>query len=387
MESTFNLTNKLEAVLKICIEKGFSFVTYRLPKNTGISTFVQYSKPVVAFQDINSIEGKQGFVVAPFDSHSGHPVYLIQPDIIISGNNFDSQLINELAKSDSITKVSVNTENSELINIADFDEYKNQVLRTIQTIKNGDAKKIVISRIEYETRAENISYTRLFKTIEEEYTEAFVYLLFTPGTGLWCGASPESLVSVSNGIISTVALAATRKCNKFSELKPWDEKEIEEQAIVTQYIESVLERFSVKKITKSGPEPQQAGNIAHLKTTFTFPEKELNGHFFDFINELHPTPAVCGLPKINALQIISQIEKHHREYYSGYLGPVNTSGETNLFVNLRCMKIFRSKFALYLGAGITEASDPEKELEETNLKKLTLLNIIKRINHPANYDG
>jgi isochorismate synthase len=90
---------------------------------------------------------------------------------------------------------------------------------------------------------------------------------------------------------------------------------------------------------------------------------------------LHPTSAVCGMPKEPALQFILDNEKHSRAFYSGFLGPVNVASETHIFVNLRCMQIYTDKAVLYAGAGITADSDPQKEWEETELKCLTLLNV------------
>ncbi len=96
----------------------------------------------------------------------------------------------------------------------------------------------------------------------------------------------------------------------------------------------------------------------------------------EFISALHPTPAVCGLPKERALELIYKTEMHNREYYAGYCGPINYQGKTDLFVNLRCMKILPDKLALYIGGGLTAKSDPEKEWEETVLKANTLLSVI-----------
>jgi isochorismate synthase len=82
-----------------------------------------------------------------------------------------------------------------------------------------------------------------------------------------------------------------------------------------------------------------------------------------------------------SFEILEKIEPHQREYYAGLLGPVNMDDETSLYVNLRCMKVFENKFALYLGAGITSGSVPESEWEETNQKKMTLLSVIEKLNH------
>ena len=90
---------------------------------------------------------------------------------------------------------------------------------------------------------------------------------------------------------------------------------------------------------------------------------------------LHPTSAVCGTPKTEALNYITRTENYKRELYSGFLGPVNIQKETHLFVNLRCLQVTENRLLFYAGAGITEDSDPEKEWKETEHKCKTLESI------------
>ncbi|MCK5278956.1 MAG: chorismate-binding protein, partial [Cyclobacteriaceae bacterium] len=91
---------------------------------------------------------------------------------------------------------------------------------------------------------------------------------------------------------------------------------------------------------------------------------------------LHPTSAVCGMPKEPAKSFIIENEGFDREYFSGFLGPVNVQGETNIFVNLRCMKLMKHHAKLFAGAGIISNSNPEKEWNETEIKMQTLLKVL-----------
>nr|MBX2840287.1 chorismate-binding protein [Flammeovirgaceae bacterium] len=92
---------------------------------------------------------------------------------------------------------------------------------------------------------------------------------------------------------------------------------------------------------------------------------------------LHPTSAVCGMPKEKSLAFILENEDYDRELYSGYFGPVNIQNKTNIFVNLRCLQISKEEIVLYAGAGITEDSNPEKEWKETEIKMDILLNFLE----------
>jgi isochorismate synthase len=96
----------------------------------------------------------------------------------------------------------------------------------------------------------------------------------------------------------------------------------------------------------------------------------------DMLALLHPTSAVCGLPKEPATVFIRQQEGYDRSYYSGFLGPVQVDGESHIFVNLRCMQLFEDTALLYAGAGITADSEPDKEWQETKLKMDTMREII-----------
>ena len=102
---------------------------------------------------------------------------------------------------------------------------------------------------------------------------------------------------------------------------------------------------------------------------------------------MHPTPAVCGLPKDQAKAFIVENEKYDRGFYTGYLGELNSSfgtdsGSSDLFVNLRCMQIDLDKnknntpVYLYMGCGITKDSIPEKEWSESSNKSTTMKKVL-----------
>ena len=91
---------------------------------------------------------------------------------------------------------------------------------------------------------------------------------------------------------------------------------------------------------------------------------------------LHPTSAVCGMPLENSLAFLKSHEGYNRQFYSGYLGPVNVKKESLIYVNLRCMQLFPDRVRLYAGAGVTADSVAETEWNETEMKMLTLQKII-----------
>jgi isochorismate synthase len=160
----------------------------------------------------------------------------------------------------------------------------------------------------------------------------------------------------------------------------WKDKEILEQQIVTDFIVKNLKYFS-ENVTYSKPYNQQAGNLVHLKTDIQAEIEDVN-NVSNIINSLHPTPAVCGFPKEVTKQFILKNEGYNREFYAGFLGEWNKDfqtfkeKQTDLFVNLRCMKIENKEVNLYIGCGITKDSNPEKEFIETQNKSLTIKSVL-----------
>ena len=150
----------------------------------------------------------------------------------------------------------------------------------------------------------------------------------------------------------------------------WSEKEIEEQKPVTHYISEILKKYSAE-IAQSETYNHISGNIKHLRTDFT--AKIADNRLEELIEELHPTPAVCGIPKDFCKEKIIEIEKYNREFYDGYI-KIETDEEIYYFVNIRCAKIYKNQVIAFAGGGITALSSPEKEWRETELKSQAILN-------------
>jgi len=222
---------------------------------------------------------------------------------------------------------------------------------------------------------DKLDLQKLFALLDKKYKDAFVYLLYLPGKGIWLGATPETLLKVSEDTIETVALAGTMPIDSVK----WTEKEKEEQDLVSRHIEKALQEEQVLDFEKQDPVTIQAAKLAHLKTTFLIPAQLLSGKLGSFISRLHPTPAVCGLPIKRAFESIMEIEQHDRKLYTGFLGPWNLPGESHLFVNLRCAHLTENTVSLFVGGGITAKSDAEDEWEETVNKSKTLLSVLKKM--------
>jgi isochorismate synthase len=247
--------------------------------------------------------------------------------------------------------------------------FEDLVSKGVSAIQQGEFDKVVLSR--KLILKEQIAIVETFQNLISTYPTAFRYLFFHPKIGLWMGATPEQLVKINQNEFETVALAGTQL---YSENVIWATKEIEEQQFVTDYIVTKV-KDKVNNLIVSDAKIVKAGNLAHLKS---FISGELTADFQanDLIKALHPTPAVCGLPKEKAIDFILKNEGYDRKYYAGFLGEYNTNNQTDLFVNLRCLEVENDVVNIYVGCGITKDSNPEKEFIETENKSMTMRNVL-----------
>lgn len=355
----------MEDIIKLAgqrLENKLPFVVYCKPGSSYIKAI--FPKGDVVSGRANFKE--KGFAFAPF--FNGNTIFLPADDaeVMVTGR---SEAISaampsaapQPAQADAGAKAS----------------FKTLVNKSVEAIKSGQFQKLVVSRKEtvpIVNRDARAIYLRLLGA----YPNAFCYCFYSPETGLWMGATPEQLLKADGDSLQTVALAGTQVYNE-GITATWQEKEKQEQAFVTGYILKALAGHAID-IKASEPYTFRAGGVVHIRTDIS--ARPASGSSVGgILDALHPTPAVCGLPKQQAKEFLLENEGYEREYYSGYLGEVNMDaasgeGHTDLFVNLRCMKIEAGKAHIYVGCGITKDSDPEKEFVETENKALTMRRVL-----------
>lgn len=347
-------------ILDALIEQNASFAIFRLPYETYPRFVMQTSGTPSVLWDIDDLNGQQGFVIAPFRTSVASPLLVIRPDRTT------------LPEVDiSVQKYPYEKENHNHQN-KDKTEYSRLFSRFHKPLASGEMKKLVLSRSKTIHREETFSPGRSFFNAVKKYPHSYVYLFHTPQSGTWMGSTPEILLTGSKSEWHTVALAGTRYPN--SDNVTWDDKNLREQHLVTSYLLKQLSSFHITPEI-NGPYTIKAGNLAHLKTDFTFnlPDTSKPG---TLLKALHPTPAVLGLPKNEAYQFIQDNEGHDRLYYTGFLGMLDTEGETGIYVNLRCMHIEKNSLTLFVGSGLLASSSLDDEWEETEHKLRTMLDII-----------
>lgn len=259
--------------------------------------------------------------------------------------------------------------------------YHDAFSRIIPRLK-AEGGKVVLSRMR------TIFTMKHPLEISEEYFDlsdsTFRYMCYTPETGVWLGSTPEILLEsdFKKREIRTMALAGTRSADDDS---PWDEKNIHEQSIVTDFIVEALKSEGLD-VTVNELSERKFLNIKHLCTDITA-RGEVD--IPSLMTALSPTPAVAGYPRETAVDEICRYETHRRNCYGGYVG-VRIGGNYHAYVNLRCcfaapvvrmadgvgVAGFGWLCNLYAGGGIVAKSIEEDEWAETSAKTQKLSEIL-----------
>ncbi|GIW21129.1 MAG: hypothetical protein KatS3mg068_0136 [Candidatus Sericytochromatia bacterium] len=371
----------LLSLINHSLKNSYSFALWKEPysndKNFIIDTSNNLKKEKVSFR-------MKGFCFSPFQIENTNLSYILRPDFLmlnnkVVNNNLDLNLI-ELLLEDSLYKYTDKINQEKFFEKCKKEDFIFLVNKVLAEIDNSNLNKVVISRIKEKKLPKNFSPLQLFNLLCAKYNDsAFIYIFFSPELGFWLGATPELLLGLENNKIKTMSLASTQSYYEGIDLEniKWSDKEIEEQKYVSIYIKDALKKINVEnysEVTRN----IVAGSVIHLRTLFEFDSNKPNQYASKLLKMINPTPAVLGTPVKEALSFILENELHKREFYCGFLGPLNIEkNKSNLYVNLRCLQFYKDIAYLYVGAGILKGSIPEKEWMETELKSQTLLSVIE----------
>lgn len=328
--------------------------------------FIIYRKPndhivYLCIDDDNTKKIDSDFYILIKDFHDKNMIIINPKEIYISKIN------------NNIKRIFNNKIN---FNLNDFKEeklieYNNIIKKSLILIKNNILDKIVLSR-KKEILFNNFNLKKTIQNMIHTYFESFINIWYDPIYGLWLGATPELLFNIQNNILTSVALAGTMKINNNPRHYPltWNFKELEEHYIVVNYICNILKKYP-GKIFLDQTKTLNTGLIKHLKTYIKFIFKN-NPKYKEILSLLHPTPAICGIPKDIAYNFIINNEGYNRSFYTGYIGIINKN-LIEFYVNLRCANILNKVIIIYAGCGITNYSNPNNELFESEIKMHNIL--------------
>ena len=355
-----------------------SFAYYRLPYAGTYTRLTQHNGEPIRLRSYAELNGREGFVFAPFSISDNCPLLLLQPDEV-----------EELEVSGE--KPMARKEMPETASRMPYPNYHIDFSNFHAHLCTGEFRKLVLARRDEVSCPVQPDVVGLFLRACQMYPRLFIALVSTPVTGTWLMATPEILLEGNGVEWKTIALAGTMQlredqlafdnplhtANEEQEEKAhiaWNSKNIQEQRYVATYIIETLEQFA-SSIDEQGPYTARAGHLVHLRSDFSFKLPDTN-NLGSLLLALHPTPAVCGLPKREAWQFILRNEYAPRRYYSGFVGPLHPNGDTHLYVSLRCMEIRDDGCQLYAGGGLLRDSVEQLEWEETEAKMQTMRRLL-----------
>ena len=376
----------LDVVILNALRSNAQIAVWRKPKESKIELIVDSNeKPSFVSTEIETLP--PGYILHPFKDASDKKAFFINAENYYA---IDLESTHIVADDDAIFQTWIGEKKdlpskinelwrSQIINqkvaipeSTERETFLETVGKGVDAINSGELFKVVPAKVKIQPMDRDFDLTATFLSLCRAYPNAFINFFHIAQIGTWIGATPEVLIKTKDRYFYTMALAGTQRAQGENPLKSaaWTQKEIEEQALVSRYIVNCFKKIRLREYDEIGPKTSIAGPLLHLKSEFRVDMETTNFPQLGsvMLDLLHPTSAVCGMPREKALEFLSREESFDRSFFAGYLGPVNIQKETAIFVNLRCARLLGDKAILYAGAGITEDSLPEKEWEETELK-------------------
>lgn len=256
--------------------------------------------------------------------------------------------------------------------------WQDLVASTAAAIRAGHYEKVVLARSVQVEAVAPIVPAEVLERLRAAFPGAATFAI-PRGDQFFVGATPEQLARVDDGKFMTMALAGTAPRGATADedyalggAMLRDAKLAREHAtVITSLIVDLGPHFMELTVDPT-PQIAKLANVQHLRT-------RLNGKLrtgrsvLDLVGDLHPTPAVGGLPRATALELIRAMEGLDRGWYAGPIGWVAPDGDGEFFVALRSGLIAGDRATLFAGCGIVGASDPAAEYEESRLKLQAML--------------
>ncbi len=260
-------------------------------------------------------------------------------------------------------------------------EWMQKVEEVASDIRQGRFEKVVLARsvqVTPDDANSRFSIETVLSRLRASYPGTYVFAL-QRGTRFFVGATPERLVQAQNGQIHTMALAGSAPRGTTAEederiganLLQSEKNSIEHSIVVARVREALLAHCQKVSVSAT-PRLLKLRNVQHLETSIV--AELLPGRcILDVIADLHPTPAVGGFPRKEALAEIRSIEQMDRGWYAGAVGWIGASGHGEFAVALRSGLISEHEATLFAGCGIVGDSNPQSEYEESCLKLQVML--------------
>ena len=253
-----------------------------------------------------------------------------------------------------------------------IEEWQKGVQKAVDRINNKELDKVVLTRDINAESTEVIDSRYLLTKLINAYPECWSFSV----DGL-VGATPELLIRRTGNLVLSRVLAGTIRRDETtsdSDLTTTlleSGKDLEEHEFAVSSVATSLALHCTDMQVPTKPRVLRLSNVAHLAT-------DISGTLVDaapalvLAGSLHPSAAICGTPTDRAKSLIQELEQMNRNRYTGPVGWINSKGDGELGIALRCAEISENKARLFAGCGIVSESTPADELAESNAKFLAM---------------
>lgn len=387
---------------RFIIAVGAALKVSRAPIRDGsasISRLLNELRAVIPSEFTRSDTGLRAFLSVAFDPTNAFdaevwrgyaPVELYVPDILIriddSGTRLTSFAQKERFQTLEKTAAALVEERPGDLDRkepcalhTDDASYEAVVQETLRRIDSAEVSKVVVAREGIARRSSGYVPADVLQRLGEQFPSCFLFGVRPGGSHrgpapAFVGATPERLVRVDGENLVTGALAGSAPRGVSANIDERNaqellrsDKERREHEFVTEMIERSVAPLS-GQVSRGDTVVKRLANVQHLYTPITARLNEGVG-ILEAVDQLHPTPAVCGEPAGVARSIIREVEGFKRGLYAGALGWIDLdSGSGEVAVAIRSALLDGEVARLFAGAGIVAGSDPAHEARETRIK-------------------
>ncbi|WP_335872904.1 isochorismate synthase [Bacillus sp. 2205SS5-2] len=320
-----------------------------------------------------------------------HGEAYLTTNMIITGHEHESVLLRHQQQVDAL----LNNSSSE-VSVPKIDqleeirpeEWKKSIQNVTDRMKMEDLEKVVLARKMKMTFSDKISSDYCIEHLYKEQKESFVFSLEVMNS-CFIGASPERLLKKKNSMIYSTCLAGSigrgqtdQEDKVLGNELLHDEKNLHEHQLVVEMIQQSMERYCEQVQVPSPPTLLKMRDIQHLYTPVMGKDKQ-GQSLFQLLKSFHPTPALGGVPREAAMEVIRTVEEMDRGFYAAPIGWVDAEGNGEFSVAIRSGLLYKNESYLYSGCGVVADSTPDSEYEETAIKFRPMLRAVGGVIHES----
>ena len=251
------------------------------------------------------------------------------------------------------------------------DRYRAPLHQAINLVETGQLHKLVLAVRNSVRLTAPLDPLPLLRRLRQQQTNSCRFLWQRNANDSFFGASPERLLSLRRGYLRSDALAGTACEDDDGQRLLRSEKDRLEHELVVETITKELQQCGLTPWRRREPHLSRHGSLTHLHTPIT--AYACDQAPLKLAKKLHPTPAVAGLPGREAMAWLRVLEPFERGNYAAPIGWIDSQGDADLRVAIRCGHARGHQMELTAGAGLVRGSCPEREMQEINLKLRVLI--------------